>query len=244
MSLAILRNCHKHPECVKRIRSLASDLSFCLATDLEWMGSMGATTGSYAAQVCCGVFGKDEDSQFVFTQDHVDGLLLRWTSLFQGEAGQYKMAQKPNPSSIQCLELCVSDKNKPLLLANNSFIPYLVDALLVDPAGPHADLQADLKSWCQTTHAECLAQMAVYPKGKEALRREPSVSNALQMVAEAGLTDEGRRHAQSALLALSDKELQVQTEGQKHVMLSCASPGGILVLLHRLSSSILSREII
>jgi hypothetical protein len=36
----------------------------------------------------------------------------------------------------------------------------------------------------------------------------------------------GRRHAQSALLALSDKELQVnpREEGQKHVMLSCESP--------------------
>ena len=29
------------------------------------------------------------------------------------------------------VELCVSDKNKPLLLANSAFIPYVVDALLL-----------------------------------------------------------------------------------------------------------------
>ena len=29
------------------------------------------------------------------------------------------------------VELCISDKNKPLLLANSAFIPYVVDALLL-----------------------------------------------------------------------------------------------------------------
>ena len=67
----------------------------------------------------------------------------------------------------------------------------------------------------------CLAQLSVVPEGREALRRDPSVHGALQSVAEAGLSEFARNHAQSALLALSDNQLHATTEGQKHVMLSC-----------------------
>ena len=84
-------------------------------------------------------------------------------------------------------------------------------------------MKEDLKAWCQTTHAECLAQIAVFePDGKDALRQDPSVRDALRCVAESGLSDEARHHAESALLALSDTELVKIEEGQKHVMLSCA----------------------
>ena len=82
-------------------------------------------------------------------------------------------------------------------------------------------MKEDLKAWCQTTHAECLAQIAVFePDGKDALRQDSSVLHALEAVAKAGLTEKAQQHAQSALLALSDTAL-VKTEGQKHVMLSC-----------------------
>ena len=38
---------------------------------------------------------------------------------------------KPTSSTIMAVELCISDKNKPLLLANSAFVPYVVDALLL-----------------------------------------------------------------------------------------------------------------
>ena len=49
---------------------------------------------------------------------------------------------------------------------------------------------------------------------------EPPLSAALQAVAEAGLSEEAREFAQAALLALSDKKLEMVIEGQKHIMLS------------------------
>ena len=113
-------------------------------------------------------------------------------------------------------------KNKPLLIDNPRFIPYLVDALLLDPEHPRADLKAEPKAWCQQHHAEVLAQLAVTSEGAEALQRDPSVRDALRAVAEAGLSEAARQHAESALLALSGKELHVVTQGQKHIMLSCA----------------------
>jgi hypothetical protein len=48
---------------------------------------------------------------------------------------------------------------------------------------------------------------------------------ALEAVAEGGLTAEARQFAEAALLALSEKELHIDAEGQKHVMLSCECEG-------------------
>ncbi len=98
-------------------------------------------------------------------------------------------------------------RNKPLLLNNESFIPFLVDALLLDPAHPRNEAAPDQKAWCQMTHAASLAQLAVFPEGREALCRDPSVSDALRSVAEAGLCEEAQQH--------------VPVQGQRHVMLSC-----------------------
>ena len=101
-------------------------------------------------------------------------------------------------------------------------------------------MKEELKAWCQRHHCEALAQLAVFAPAREALQRDASVVPALEAVAAAGLSADIREVAAAALMALSDKELQVQTEGQKHVMLSCALSGGIL--LHCVSS-ILSRYI-
>ena len=119
--------------------------------------------------------------------------------------------------------LCVAAqmKNKPLLIDNPRFIPYLVDALLLDPEHPRADLKAEPKAWCQQHHAAALAQLAVHDASREALLRDGSVVPALQAVAETGLSEGAREFAAAALTALSDKKLEVLTEGQKHVMLSC-----------------------
>jgi len=92
--------------------------------------------------------------------------------------------------------------------------------LLLDPDHPNAGLKADVREWLQTSTAECFAQLAVYPPGREALRRDPAVTKALEAVAETGLTPQAREFAQTALMTLSDKELQLCSEGQQHVMLS------------------------
>ena len=56
---------------------------------------------------------------------------------------------------------------------------------------------------------------------REVLLQEQTVMTALQMVEESGISAEAREHAAAALHALSGKELQPLTGGQKHVMLSC-----------------------
>ena len=128
---------------------------------------------------------------------------------------------KPTPDKIQVLELCISDKSKPLLLANTTlFIPYLINGLFLDPDHPRADLKDEIKLWNQETHVECLAQLALFPPGRDALLQNPAVSEALVAVAQQGMSEQARDYAQAALMALSGDELQMRTEGQKHLMLS------------------------
>ena len=146
--------------------------------------------------------------------------LTRWSDTIRA-VGWYQY-QKPAAESIMALELCISDANKPLLLAHRGFLPYVVDALLLDADHPRAGMKPELKSWCQQHHTECLAQLAVFAPARETLRADPSVMPALEAVAEGGLTAEARQFAEAALLGLSEKELHIDAEGQKHVMLSCA----------------------
>ena len=83
----------------------------------------------------CGVFGRDEGgSEFSFTQQHVDMLLGRWSQIVR--AVGWNATSKPTADTLMVVELCISDRNKPLLLANQSFIPYLVDALLLVSTPP------------------------------------------------------------------------------------------------------------
>jgi hypothetical protein len=61
----------------------------------------------------------------------------------------------------------------------------------------------------------------VFEPAREALLQDPTVVPALQAVVEVGLSAEARELAERALLALSDKKLEMAAEGeQKHVMLS------------------------
>jgi hypothetical protein len=72
--------------------------------------------------------------------------------------------------------------------------------------------------------AEAIAQLAMFPPGREALLQGPTAAAALQQVAADGWTEEARMHAKSALVAMSDRQPEVhpaqQDRGHKHVMLS------------------------
>ena len=193
------------------------------------------------------MFGRDEGgSDFTFTQQQVDSLcalspieivfarlcmtvltscfvricrLTSWSNNLMG-IGYGGLIGKPTVTSMQVLELCISDMTKPLLLANTTFIPYLINGLFLDPDHPRADLKDEITLWNQETHVECLAQLALFPPGRDALLQNPAVSEALVAVAQQGMSEQARDYAQAALMALSGDELQMRTEGQKHLMLS------------------------
>lgn len=82
----------------------------------------------------CAVFGRDEGDaegtlDFSFTKQRVDAVVEKWSQIVRAEG--INATATPNASAIMAVELCISDRNKALLLSNPAFIPYLVDALLL-----------------------------------------------------------------------------------------------------------------
>jgi hypothetical protein len=220
MALSFLPRCRTHPGCEAKIRGAAGALAFCLEHSLDQLVELGYTTGAIAARAICSVFSRDEGgSAFSFTPQHIELLTEDWSQSVR--AVGWKTNFKPTADSVFAAELCVSDAKKPLLIANPNFIPYLVDALLLDPEHPRAGMKEELKAWCQQHHTEALAQLAVFEPSREALLRDGTVVPALKMVVKDGLSEAARETAAAALSALSDKKLDMKTEGQKHVMLSC-----------------------
>eukprot|EP01052_Picozoa_sp_SAG31_P046191 SAG31_NODE_8732_length_1398_cov_0.995381_1_plen_381_part_01 len=169
--------------CEEKMRTMATTLEFCLQHSLDMGREFGNLTDGFAAQLCACVFGRDEEgSPFTFTQPQVDSMLTAWQQIMKAEG--YRSSNKPSSENIQVLELCVSDRNKSLLLANTTFIPYLMDGLLLDPNHPRA--------------------------GKEALLQDPRVKEVLHEVVTKGWIHETRDCARAALLALSDRTLPQQ----------------------------------
>ncbi len=133
-SLSLLSACHAHPGCATKIRAgnVPQALAFCLEPEhsLVMCEPKGDSSGSLAAQVVCSAFGKDEaDSVFRFTQTQVDHLVARWSMMFFGfgpARGRSYSFTLPSPETIFSLQLCISDANKPILLKNADFLPYLV----------------------------------------------------------------------------------------------------------------------
>ena len=142
--------------------------------------------------------------------------LIQWHDIVM-KVGFVGRVSKPTADKIMVLELVISDANKTLLLANPIFIPYLISGLFIDLNHPRADLKDEIKVWNQQTHAECFAQLALFPAGREALLANPAVSEALVEVSERGMSEEACEYAAAALQGLSGEELQMRTEGDKHM---------------------------
>jgi hypothetical protein len=223
------------PEVEKKLRDAAASLAFCLDYGLEYCRAIGNTTDVQAARLCALVFGRDEGGveAFAFTQEQVDQLVEYWSAIVRAEG--WHASKLPTHEFIHCLELTISDKNKTLLLNNPSFIPYLIDGLLLASDHPRAGLSDDLRMWVQDTHAECFAQLAVFPPGREALLAIDADADvgagsaavqALEELAERGWSKTAREFAASSLLALSARQIEphakptVDNQQQLHLMIS------------------------
>ena len=92
-----------------------------------------------------------------------------------------------------------------LLLANVAFIPFLFEGLFLSPPADTTDKDRGIwQKWSgagktatsistmtflQDMFAECLAQLALFPPGKEALLHNDSVLQVLQQLVEEGWSE-------------------------------------------------------
>ena len=122
-ALGLLTKCSSLAGCEAKIRGVATALAFCLEHSLEVVEELGLTTGSYAARVCCSVFGRDEGGcDFTFTPLHIKLLTDNWSQIVR--AVGWRANHKPSADTIFAAHLCVSDQVRDLSIG----IPQCVTA--------------------------------------------------------------------------------------------------------------------
>ena len=214
---------------IARLRSAGVDaFRYILDHPLVMMGDLGYETGPQSTKIAAIVWGRDDDGGGIaFKQTDIDKLV------FVADPRNHPAFALTNPITVLSgrimLNLSISEINKDLLLNAEGLIPLWVDSLLVRSDHPWRSQPdfARIAPVVQRDFTEAFAQLAVYPPGREALLQDPNAVEALRQVAAVGLVEEARRHAESALAALSDhqpEEYPDENENdeamEKHLMIS------------------------
>lgn len=117
----------------------------------------------------------------------------------------------------------MQDVNKQLVLRSPELTKLLTETLLLDPEHVRQDQSEDVKSRIQQDASECILQLSLYELGRETLQNVAEVLDALRMLVDKGLTEEAKRNAEGALMALDPQEVaHTVVVDQRHVMMSCA----------------------
>ena len=123
------------------------------------------------------------------------------------------------------LNLCISDSAKPMLLESSECIPHLLDGLLLDPEHPRKDTDEQIKSAVQRDFAECIQQLSLFGPGGEALKKNPDVVSALDMLVDKAWSEQAKICARGALKQLCPERpvgLRVEVDHDAlHIMMSC-----------------------
>ena len=174
------------------------------------------------------LWGKDEDNPFDFSQGDIDGLIALDTELMRCQVWGSTFVMNRN----RCrglLSLCISDNAKQMLLNNSSFIPHLIDGLMLDPEHPRKDTDEAVKVAVQRDFAECLQQIALFPAGCDALKADSAaVIDVLDALVDKAWSEEAKDCARGALMQLmqlTDRPRVVVADTSKvdpddHIMMS------------------------
>jgi hypothetical protein len=210
---------------IAKLRGAGAEMfRYLLDHPLENFPQLGYETGQRATKIAALVWGKDDDVALAFKQVDVDKILL--VANLHDPIICFRHGNGICEDHARAiLSLTVSDVNKDLLLNADGLLAVLVDSLLLDPEHPiRSDGRTNFEAICgpvQRDFAEALAQLAVYPPGRQVLLQDPTVVEALKQVAAKGWLDEAKRSAESALAALSDVAHEASHhKGHRHVMIS------------------------
>ena len=190
---------------VNKLRSIPGPIRYALDHPLVQCEAFGWTTSTFGTMLAATLWGRSEDA-FAFALRDITAFVEYSKEVIypRSEAGGIMMI---SPAwSYAMLNLNVSDKHKQILLTIPSFVPSLVDGLLLDPHNPRTT-QANwghVSKIVQRCYAECFHQLALFEPGREALLHHPEVRDSLRAVVSSGWTPESRVFAQGALMALDE----------------------------------------
>ena len=111
-----------------------------------------------------------------------------------------------------------------MLLRCDLLIPTLIDVLFLDPEHPRKDTDEQIKSAVQRDFAECIQQLSLFGPGGEALKKNPDVVSALDMLVDKAWSEEAKICARGALKQLCPEHRPDTVEvdlDALHIMMSC-----------------------
>eukprot|EP01043_Picozoa_sp_COSAG02_P030085 COSAG02_NODE_1904_length_10439_cov_157.636267_7_plen_688_part_00 len=217
---------------VQKLAGIPTTLQFVLDHELVHFSELGYTTSATTARVCALAFGKEEEgSMFTFSQSLVDMFVRHNLSVFSGIMSSFNPVLK-NHFLAGLNRLCVSDKNKELLVRCPDLVAVLTECLFLDPAHQRQAQEELVKAEIQLSAVECLLQIALFPPGRDMLKRQAATMDALHSLDNATATafsKQAKASAHGAIVALEGRmrEPEPETDSEqtmqpadKHVMMS------------------------
>lgn len=216
------------PEIEARIKNtLGHTLRYMIEHEVKIFSAIGWTTKTFGTQLLAQIWGKEESDaggQFDLTQADVTELLA-WTSeLVRPQTTVGNVWSLASKQGRGLKHICISDRNKELALAAPGFISHLLDGLFLVERNPRPETSSAVKAAIQQDFADSILQLALYPRGCEALRADPNVEPAVTALASCALSKEAKDSAERISLALNQLPgagSRAVAKDQKHVMLSC-----------------------
>ena len=117
------------------------------------------------------------------------------------------------------LKLCISDRNKEMLIESPKLVPHMVASLMLDSNHKRQGTSQATKERVQRDYAECFQQISLFPAGCAVLKADPAVVKALDLLVAKGWSDEAKQCAHAALMQLCPERITHSEDGG-HVMIS------------------------
>jgi hypothetical protein len=217
---------------MEMITGMPSTLRFLIDHTLTLYKDLGSTTSSWAGMLCALAFGKLEAASsgvggsavFDFSQQIIDDIVSIHSEWLHG--GLAALLPVLPPYFLRpMVHLSVSDQNKTKLVQSAGLLTLLRISLFdnTDDSHPRKDMPAPNCAGIQLDGCECVAQLALFDRGRELLQQDSSIEEALEVVRERGLSPEAKESAHGALVALRGmKDLAASHEDivAEHIMLS------------------------
>jgi hypothetical protein len=108
-----------------------------------------------------------------------------------------------------------------VLLSNGSFVPHLIDGLMLDPDHPRKDSNPSVLTIIQRDFSECIQQISLF--APDALRTATGVIDALDELVDKAWSEDAKDCGRGALMQLCPERIkhEVQAHDDLHLMMSC-----------------------
>ena len=188
----------------------------------------GIESSTFSCVLAANLFGKDEENSFGITQEEINGF-IDWDTQVMACNSWGGIVSPGYNQGRPLLQLCISDRNKEMLIGCPGFIPHVLSSLMLDPGHARQGTPQAIKEQVQGHYAECLQQISLFPAGRQALKANSAVVQTLDVLAVKGWTDAAKQSASATLFETSPERMNRKvmeqpasngTEPDGHVFIS------------------------